>query len=97
MMLYTPHYDSDSWAAVHHFIDKPVYMHNYILGEMIAAQTLAHLRRTNGSIIGNEKTSEFLIREYYEPGASAEWFELIEAATGEPLNARYLIEDLLRR
>jgi peptidyl-dipeptidase A len=97
MMLYSPQYDSDSWATVHHYIDKPVYLHNYILGELIAAHTIAYLRKINSSIIGNEKTSEFLMNEYYEPGASLEWFELIENATGEPLNARYLIEDLLKR
>ena len=89
------HDDVALWALVHHYTDDPVYVHNYILGGLIAAQTLAYLKRTNGTVIDNEATSEFLIDNYFKPGASKDWFELIEDATGEPLNAKYYIEDLL--
>ena len=89
------HNDVARWALTHHYTDHPVYVHNYILAGMIAAQTLAYLKRTNGTVIDNEATSEFLIDNYFRPGASKDWFELIEDATGEPLNAKYYIEDLL--
>ncbi len=83
------------WALIHHYTDNPVYVHNYILAGLIAAQTFAYLERINGTVIDNKATSEFLINNYFKPGASKDWFELIEDATGEPLNARYYIEDLL--
>lgn len=89
------HNDVARWALIHHYTDHPVYVHNYILGEMIAAQTLAYVKRTNGTVIDNKATSEFLIDNYFEPGASKNWFELIEDATGEPLNAMYYIDELL--
>ncbi len=89
------HDDVALWALVHHYTDNPVYVHNYILAGLIAAQTLAHLERINGTVIDNKATSEFLINNYFKPGASKDWFELIEEATGEPLNAKYYIEDLL--
>jgi len=91
------HLDSDSWASIHHFTNNPVYLQNYILGNLIAAQTLSYLERTNGSVIGNKKTAEFLIDNYFKPGASKDWSDLVQDATEEPLNARYYIEDLLSR
>ncbi|MEE9554006.1 MAG: M3 family metallopeptidase [candidate division Zixibacteria bacterium] len=95
--LCSPHYDSDSWAAIPHYTQNPVYMHNYIIAELIAAQTLDYLKRTNGLIIDNKATAEFLIDNYYKPGASKDWFELVEDATGEPLNTKYYIEYILGR
>ncbi len=95
--LCSPHYDSDSWAAIPHYIQNPVYLHNYIIAELIAAQTLAYLKKINGSIVDNKSTADFLIKNYYEPGASKDWFELVEDATGEPLNAKYYIEYILGR
>jgi peptidyl-dipeptidase A len=91
------HDDVALWALTHHYTDHPVYVHNYILGAMIAAQTLAYLKRINGTVIDNEATSEFLIGNYFKPGASKDWFELIEDATEEPLNAKYYIDELLVR
>ena len=89
------HDDVAPWALIHHYTDNPVYVHNYILAGLIAAQTLAYLERTNGTVIDNKATSEFLINNYFKPGASKDWFELIEDATGEPLNAKHYIDDLL--
>jgi peptidyl-dipeptidase A len=89
------HDDVALWALIHHYTDRPVYVHNYILAGLIAAQTFAYLERINGTVIDNKATSDFLINNYFKPGASKDWFELIEDATGEPLNARFFIEDLL--
>ena len=89
------HDDVALWALIHHYTDNPVYVHNYILAGLIAAQTFAYLERINGTVIDNKATSEFLINNYFKPGASKDWFELIEDATGEPLNAKYYIDDLL--
>ncbi len=91
------HDDVALWALTHHYTDHPVYVHNYILAGMIAAQTLAHLKRINGTVIDNEATSEFLIDNYFKPGASKDWFGLVEDATGEPLNAKYFIDELLAK
>jgi peptidyl-dipeptidase A len=86
---------SEAWASVHHFTDSPVYYQNYILGDLIAAQTMQHIRKLNGSIIDNPATAEYLINRCYKYGALYNWFDLVELATGEKLDTKYYLEDIL--
>lgn len=91
------HPDSDAWASNSQFVDHPANVQNYILADLIVAQTLGYLRKMNGTIIDNNATAEFMIDNYFRPGASKTWSDLIREATGETLNARYFIEYLLSR
>jgi len=82
------------WAAQSIYTTHPVYYQNYILAEMIAAQTIAYLQRKYGRLLNNTEVSKFLIENYYGPGSSIDWPEKIERATGQKLNAKALAQEL---
>jgi len=82
------------WAAQSFYTTHPVYVQNYILAEMIAAQTIAYLQQMYGRPLHNPEISRFLIENYYSPGGSIDWPEKIERATGQKLNARALAQEL---
>jgi peptidyl-dipeptidase A len=86
--------ETPQWAAQSIYTTHPVYFQNYILAEMIAAQTLQHLREKYGNLLNNRKVAEFLIENYYAPGSSIDWPEKVEKATGEKLSAEALVEQL---
>jgi Zn-dependent M32 family carboxypeptidase len=71
------------WTAQSIYTTHPVYFQNYILAEMIAAQTIIHLQQKYGRLLNNNEVSKFLIENYFGPGASIDWPEKIERATGQ--------------
>ena len=73
------------WATKIHLAVAPVYYHNYLLGELYAAQirgTLARTGRTAGPSLG-----EYFREAVFRPGASVTWAELVVHSTGRPLDA----------
>ncbi len=94
--------DAPDWAAKPHFTIAPVYYHNYLMGEVYAAQlrhVLADLAGHAGhpwSLGFNNRKDfgRFLIEKVFAPGMSTPWPEFVEASTGEPLTARYFSEEL---
>jgi len=80
------------WAAEAVYITRPVSSQNYLLGDIISAQTLAYLERYNGSIVGNPETRAFLVQNYFRFGSRFHWRDLLERGTGEPLQPKYLLE-----
>jgi peptidyl-dipeptidase A len=80
------------WAAKIHVALVPVYYHNYELGQLMAAQLRKRLEEDAGGIVGRPAAGRWLIDRIFSPGASLDWRELIEAATGEPLNPRYFVD-----
>jgi peptidyl-dipeptidase A len=86
---------SGAWASIYHFTAVPVYNQNYIIGDLIAAQTMHHMRTLNGNIIDNPATSDYLIDRFYKHGARYDWFDLVEQATGEKLNAKYYLRNII--
>lgn len=92
--------DEPDWAAKIHFSTAPVYYHNYLLGELMASQLTAHLRREvlrgrTGSIRGAEEVGEFFRERVFAPGASVDWNELLVGATGEGLSPRFFVEQFV--
>lgn len=84
------------WAASSFPTTHPLYRHNYILADLIAAQTHATLRREFGSLFELKPTQKtalfsFLCEHYYAPGAALEWPDKVRRATGKNLST----EDLL--
>ncbi|MCP4219470.1 MAG: peptidase M3, partial [bacterium] len=85
------------WAAKIHFTIAPVYYHNYMMGELLAAQ----LRNTMVKETGHQgpastlKFSEhkelgtFFKEKIFKPGMTDQWPEFVKKATGEPLTAKY--------
>lgn len=83
------------WAAKIHIATTPVYYHNYILGELLAAQLRATLlaRGAEAPVIGNPQAGPFLREHVFAPGARWHWQELIRRATGEPLTSKYFVTE----
>jgi oligoendopeptidase F len=87
------------WAAVSYPTTHPIYRQNYLLAELIAAQTHATLRQRFGNffqLAPADKTAlfSFLQEQYYAPGATLPWPEKIRRATGQPLNIAALATEL---
>lgn len=85
--------DQADWAAKPHFTIAPVYYHNYLLGELFAAQLRAKMAAMSGhkgpastlSFNGRKDFGKYLIDEVFRPGMRWEWPEFVRRATGRPL------------
>jgi peptidyl-dipeptidase A len=92
--MFVPENETPQWAAQSMYTTHPIYFQNYVLADVIAAQTITHLRDKYGRLLGNSRVSKFLIENYYSPGASIDWPEKIKNATGRKLSAEALVEQL---
>lgn len=92
--LFVSENETPQWAAQSIITTHPAYFQNYILAEMIAAQTIQHLKERYGQLLNNDKVAEFLIQNYYAPGASVDWSEKVERATGRKLSVEALVQQL---
>ncbi len=91
--LMLPRHDEiKPWAAIIHYITHPVYLQNYLIADMIAAQTLDFLKESYGAVVDNPIVGSFLIQNYFRFGARYDWRELLERGTGEKLNPKYLMD-----
>ncbi len=92
------------WAAKIHFSMAPCYYHNYLLGELFASQlhhtllvdVMGKDMKSDVSYIGAGKAGEYIEKHIFEPGAKYRWNEMIENATGEPLTARFFVEQFVK-
>ena len=99
-----PDRTSPDWAAKIHFAIAPCYYHNYMLGEMLASQlhhqlTAKVLKVKKGqdvSYVGQEKAGRFLREKVFEAGDLYHWNQMIDRATGEPLTAKYFVEQFVK-
>ncbi len=87
------------WAAVSFPTTHPVYRQNYILADLIAAQTHAELNRRFGSFFrlpapDRAGLFNFIRQHYFTPGALIEWRDKIKNATGQPLGVDAFITEL---
>jgi peptidyl-dipeptidase A len=92
--------EGTEWASKNHLSMAPVYYHNYLLGEMMASQVSAAIRRETGlpperSIAGEPRVGAFFTDRIFAPGASLDWNGLLVHATGEPLDARFFVEQFV--
>lgn len=92
--MFVPENETPQWAAQSIYTTHPIYFQNYVLADLIAAQTIAYLREKYGRLLGNDEVSKFLIENYFSPGASVDWPEKIRKATGKKLSAEALVEQL---
>lgn len=88
--------DGTEWASKIHLALSPVYYHNYLLGELMASQVSAAVRRETGlaaehSVAGDARVGAFFRERIFAPGASLPWNEHLRRATGEPLNPRWFV------
>ena len=95
--------DEPDWAAKIHIATAPVYYHNYLLGEIVASQFQNTIDRhvLNGAgvaetgYVNQTAVGEYLRDKVFKPGGSVHWNELLHSATGEELNPRYLVNQLI--
>lgn len=89
------------WASKVHFSTAPVYYHNYMLGEMMASQLQAALRRELGNgpgaaarRVASPRVGEFLVERLYRDGRAYDWRETLRRATGGALGAEAFVAGL---
>lgn len=92
--------EGTEWAAKMHLSFTPVYYHNYLLGELMASQVSAAIRRETGlpaerSVTGDARVGAFFRERIFTPGASVDWNGLLVRATGEELDARFFVEQFV--
>ena len=88
------HDDIYPWASIIHYTTHPVYLHNYLYADMIAAQNISFLKDNYGSVIGNSETKSFLVQNYFRFGAKYDWRELLKRGTDSKLKPEYFIKSL---
>lgn len=93
--------DAPDWAAKIHLATSPVYYHNYLLGELIASQLAATLRKTafNGAnpkgYVARKEFGDFLRERIFDHGASLHWQALLESATGSRLSPDAFLKEFV--
>jgi len=94
--------DEPDWATKIHIVSSPVYYHNYMLGEMIASQfshyvvtKILDARPGNVDIYGRKEVGDYFRNVVYKPGDLYPWNKHIEVVTGEPLTAKYFVEQFV--
>ncbi len=93
------------YAAKIHIVTVPVYYHNYMLGDLFAAQVQHHIAThvmglkdpLATSFYGRKDVGDYLKRKIFAPGNLYTWNDLTKRATGEPLAAKYFVRQLVRQ
>lgn len=88
------HDDIKVWAVNMIYVERPLAQKNSLLADIVAAQTIAYLKKNYGSMVGNPETKAFLVQNYFRFGSRYKWRELVQRGTGEELNPRYYMSYL---
>jgi peptidyl-dipeptidase A len=99
-----PNRTNPDWAAKIHFAVAACYYHNYMLGELLASQwhhtlvtKVLALKSDKGvSYVGQKKAGQYLREKVFEPGDLYAWNEMIQRSTGEPLTAKYFVDQFVK-
>ncbi|MCM1042113.1 MAG: hypothetical protein NC396_06765 [Bacteroides sp.] len=99
-----PRYARLEWASEPYFLLDACQMHNYLLGELWAAQVTAHLcgiypklgSPCNPMLVGNEEVGAYLREFVFEPGACLQWQDLTRQATGQDLSVDSFVEQFCK-
>jgi peptidyl-dipeptidase A len=92
------------WATKIHIATSPCYYHNYLMGELLASQVHHYIVKNilgsnnlnNQSYFGNKNVGKYLTEKIFAPGMKLPWNDMIEAATGEKLTAKYYADQFAR-
>jgi peptidyl-dipeptidase A len=95
--------DEPDWAAKIHVVSAPVYYHNYMLGELLASQLDHYIQErfpgpqgTGNALTGDRAVGDYLRENVFIHGRRYTWNEMIERATGEPINPEYFVSQFVR-
>ncbi len=70
----------------------PVDAHNRLLGLLVAGQVYHNMKTTNGKVMDNPATRQYLTQNCLRYGDRYDWRELLKWATGEDLKIEYYID-----
>lgn len=87
--------DYPHWAAKIHFTLVPVYYQNYLLGELTTSQLQRYIETNISTDLFTEKVGDFLLNDFFKPGAIYTWNEKIKKATGEKLNPQHFLDQFV--
>jgi peptidyl-dipeptidase A len=84
------------YASKIHIVTVPAYYHNYLLGQLFAAQVHRTIARDvlkgadpeTAIYVGDKSVGEYLREKIFAPGRKMTWNELARYATGEELNPK---------
>lgn len=93
-MMLPRHDNIYPWASIIHYTTHPVYLHNYLYADIIAAQNISYLNENYGSFVANSNTKSFLVQNYFRFGAKYDWRELLKRGTDSKLKPEFLIQSL---
>jgi peptidyl-dipeptidase A len=82
------------YASKIHIVTVPVYYHNYLMGELFAAQVHYKIAKDilrsddphTAIYVGNKQVGQFIREKIFAPGMTESWNDLTRSATGEDLN-----------
>ena len=82
------------WATTSYFTSFSCTVHNFVLADLFAGQLQHYIDKNiltgeNPSYRNNKDIGLFLVARIYKYGDLLPWVQLIEKATGEPLNPNY--------
>lgn len=91
------------WATKMHIPTYPVYYQNYQLGELFAAQVLSNIAQNlyDGADISDvifwdkSEAGNYLRDKIFKPGKTQPWNDMINEATGEPLSAKFFVNQFI--
>ena len=94
-LLGVPGPERPLWADDMFLAQPQIYVQNYLLGEMVAAQVWETLRaRFAPDPTADPRVGPFLREAFWRHGQARDWRELIAEATGRPLDAQALVTEL---
>ncbi len=93
--------NAPDYASKIHIVSAPAYYHNYMMGELFAAQVHHAICREvlrgadpdKASYVGNKAVGDFMKTRVFEPGRSLSWNALTRHATGADLNPKAFAAD----
>ncbi len=93
--------NAPDFAAKVHIVSAPAYYHNYMMGELFAAQVhhaicreaLGGIEPGKATYVGQPAVGRFLKEKVFGPGRMLRWDDLTRFATGAELNPRAFASD----
>ena len=83
------------WATKIHIALYPAYYQNYLLGELMSWQWADRLLSECGGIVGRKEAGAWLVENVFKRANREDWNTALQIATGERLNPRYYVEQML--
>eukprot|EP01022_Parablepharisma_sp_SALTPOND_P001312 TRINITY_DN106049_c0_g1_i1.p1 TRINITY_DN106049_c0_g1~~TRINITY_DN106049_c0_g1_i1.p1 ORF type:complete len:568 (-),score=64.96 TRINITY_DN106049_c0_g1_i1:20-1657(-) len=95
--------DQPDWATKIHIVNSPCYYHNYLLGQVFAAQINFFIWKNvlglQGNVLdmdycGKTEVGKYLAERVFKYGKLLKWDGLVKAATEEALTIKYYANEL---